>query len=343
MSILFLDGCGEIYATADVHKFWDEKEAGVDVDASAGRRGGAAFVLDNFTNDVRKGFPGAETIVVGFAWKTANLVSNRNILQVYGHGVIHVTLQMTSTGAIRVTRSGSTEIGISSGGLVSTDVWYYLELKVKIGNSPDGTIEVHLDGATIINESSIDTLGSGEAFAQGISFNGNGTTNATFIDDVYVLDIAGSAPYNDFLGDSRVDGILPDGDGFSSDFDTTFPASPTTHNTKVDEATPNDDTDYNETNTVNDIDLFDYAALPTIVGGATVWAVQISGYLNKQDAGPAPFQFKSRPTSTTFGAIQQEPSIDYKYFHEILELNPQTSAAWSEAEIDASEFGVEAL
>lgn len=341
MSILFLDGCGEIYGTAEAHLFWDEKEAGVDVDASAGRRGGAAFVLDNFTNDIRKGFPGAETIVVGFAWKTSNLVNNRNILQVLGHGVIHVTLQMTSAGAIRVTRSGSTEIGISAGGLVSTDVWYYLELKVKIGDSPDGTIEVHLDGATIINESSIDTLGSGEAFAQGISFNGNGTTNATFIDDVYVLDIAGSAPYNDFLGDSRVDGILPDGSGFSSDFATATPSA--THFENVDENPPDEDTSYNETNVANDIDLFDYAALPVVVGGATVWAVQVSGYLNKQDAGPAPFQFKSRPTSTTFGAIQQEPSTDYKYFHEILELNPQTAAAWSEAEIDAAEFGVEAL
>lgn len=248
---------------------------------------------------------------------------------------------MTSAGAIRVTRSGSTEIGISAGGLVSTDVWYYLELKVKIGNSPDGTIEVHLDGVTIINESSIDTLGSGLAIAQGISFNGNGTSNMTWIDDVYVLDIAGAAPYNDFLGDSRVDGLLPDGVGFSSDFTTATPSA--NHFENVDENPPDDDTSYNETNIANDIDLFDYAALPIVVGGATVWAVQVSGYLNKQDAGPAPFRIVSRPTSATFNGAQQEPSTDYKYFHEILELNPQTALGWLESEVDAAEFGVEAL
>jgi len=342
MSLLFFDGCGEIYDTAGVHHFWDEKDGGVDVDASGGRRGGAAFNLDNFTNDVRKGFPGAETIVVGFAWKTANLVNNRNILGIQGHGVNHVTLQMTSTGAIRITRSGSTEIGISAGGLVSTATWYYIEFKVKISNTV-GTIEVRLDGDTIINETALDTLGSGVAEAQGISFNGNGTTNATWIDDVYVLDVSGGAPYNDFLGDSRVDAVMPDGDGFSSGFDTTFPASPTNHFSKVDEIPPDDETTYNETNTANDIDLFDYAAMPTITGGATVWAVQLSIFLKKLDAGPASFRAVTRPTSTTFNGTTQFPPTDYVYAHELYVTNPQTAAEWTESEVDAAEFGVEVL
>jgi hypothetical protein len=342
MSLLFLDGCGEVYPTADIHKFWDDREGGVDVDPTGGRRGTAAFNLDNFTNDVRKGFPGHETIVVGFAWKTGTLVANRNILSIAGHGVNHVTLQMNTGGAIRITRSGSTEIGISAGGLVSTDTWYYIEFKVKIGNSPDGTIEVHLDGATIINESSIDTLGSGVGEAQGISFNGNGLTNDTWIDDVYVLNIDGPAPFNDFLGDSRIDALLPDGDGFASQFDVATPSA--NHFENVDETAPDGDTSYNETNTPNDRDLFDFEAMPVVVGGATVWAVQMSGFLNKQDAGPASFELISRPLSThRTASFVQFPSTDYKYFHEILELNPETAAQWTESEIDASEFGIEAL
>ncbi len=343
MSLLFIDGCGEIYDTASAAQFWTAKDAGVDVVAAGGRRGGAAIRLDGINDDIRIGVPGAATVVCGFAFKRVTFsAGNDTILTLLGHGVIHGTLETTDAGAMRVTRSGSVELGISSGGLVSTDTWHYCEIKYFVNNGA-GTVEVRLDGDIIINETALNTLGSGVAEVQGFIFLGNGISNATLIDDVYILDTNGVSPYNDFLGDSRIDGLLPDGDGFSSAFGTTFPASPTTHFTKVDEAAPNGDTDYNESNVANEIDLFDFAALPTVSGGATVWAVQASAFLNKQDAGPAPCRLLTRPTSATFNGAQQEPSTDYLYKHEIWELNPQTSLEWTESEVDAAEFGVEAL
>jgi hypothetical protein len=56
--------------------------------------------------------------------------------------------------------------------------------------------------------------------------------------------------------------LNPDGDVLTG-WDTTFPASPTTHYTKIDEGTASpDDTDYNETTTPDDVDEQSFGAVP---------------------------------------------------------------------------------
>jgi hypothetical protein len=340
MSLLFIDGCGEIYGTSEIGKFFNQSDSPVNVHATLGRRGGACIRIGGINDDMRVGFPGHDTIVCGFAVKRITYsAGNTNLCHFSGPSASAVSWQVTSSGAIRVL-SSSAERAISAGGVFLADTWHYLELKALIHNSA-GTLEVRIDGDIVIDVTGIDTLQSGLALVDGVSWVGQGLSNQTLIDDIYILNTAGPAPYNDFLGDSRVDGLLPNGAGFSSDFPTATPSG--THFENVDENPPDGDTSYNESNVANDIDLFDVAALPVITGGATVWAVQASAFLNKQDAGPAPFRLLTRPTSTTFNGDQKEPPIDYVYKHQIWELNPQTAAEWTEAEVDAAEFGVEAL
>ena len=66
----------------------------------------------------------------------------------------------------------------------------------------------------------------------------------------------------------------------TANWDTTFPASPTTHYTKVDEGTGSpDDADYNETTTNNDIDEYGFQDTPANVSQVTQVTVVVRAKL----------------------------------------------------------------
>lgn len=344
MSLLFFDGCGEYYASADLPRVWSTIDFGsgpaLVVQPTGGRLGNANIFIGNTNQRVGIGFAETQTVFVGWAFKIGTIPGgNTTLCNFWGPGgVIHGFLRLTATGSLEYVRL-STVLANTAGGIILADTFHYIEVRVTISDTV-GVVIIKVDNNEEDNQTGLDTKNAGTGdLCNGITFQG---TNHE-LDDVYILNDAGSAPYNTFLSDVRIEAVLPDGDGFSSQFDTTFPASPTNHFSKVDEATPDDDTTYNETSTVNDIDLFDYAAMPTITGGATVLGVKATCLINKQDAGDAPFRLVARPTSTTFNGGTQQPSVDYHYKFEIWEQNPQTAAAWTEAEVDAGEFGVEAL
>ena len=345
MSLIFLDGCGEYYSSADLPRVWSAVEFGsgspLIVQPTGGRLGNANILFGNTNQRLTSGFAPVQTIVIGWAFKMATLpVGNVTLCNFWGPGgVIHGFLRITSTASLEWVNVSAVRAN-TAGAVVLANTFHYVEVKVTISQTV-GVVVIKVDNNEEANETGIDTFNFGEGeLCNAIAFLG---TNHQ-IDDLYILNTAGSAPYNDFLSDVRIEALLPDADGATSQFDTTFPASPTNHFSKVDEATPDDDTSYNETATVNDIDLFDYEALPTMIGGATVLGVKSAVLANKQDAGDAPFRLITRPISTNRnGAITHQPSIDYHYDFEIWEDNPETSSPWLESEIDAAEFGVEAL
>jgi hypothetical protein len=84
---------------------------------------------------------------------------------------------------------------------------------------------------------------------------------SAWIDDLYVCDGSGSVN-NDFLGECRVLTLLPsDGNGSNNDFDTSAGGSPADHGAMVNDTTPNDDTDYVSSSTVDHVDSWNYPAL----------------------------------------------------------------------------------
>jgi hypothetical protein len=343
MALLFFDGCGEYYATADVQQVWTHADS-VTVQPTSGRRGDACISIGGSTQEVHQGFPSTGTIVFGTAWKVPTIIAgNTTYWEIWGTGpFVHVSLQVTATGAIRCLNGGSTEIVVSAAGVVTADTWHYLEFKVTISDTI-GQITVRVDEVEVIGtDADENTRNAGDSdLASMIKWRGPAVADGHRFDDVYILNTDGDSPYNDFLGDAQIDAVLPDGTGASSDFDTTQGSA--THYENVDEATPNGDTDYNETNTANDVDLFEYAALPAIADGATVFGVKVTSYLNKQDAGSAPVRMVARPAATNRNGVSLFPQTSYRYPYEIWPDNPETSTPWTDATINASEYGVEYL
>ena len=339
MALQFFDGCGEYYPTAQLHRVWDSI-ANATVLPTSGRRSGACIRLGATTHHIGKSFPQVQSIVAAFALSIPSLPAGDSIIgRFYGAGVNHLNIYIDSLGHIGVER-GSTEL-VETTAVITGGTYYYLEVKVLISNTV-GTVDIQIDGVNEASGTGLDTNNSGTDVVDAVYVVGYNASQLD-VDDFYIVDTSGLAPWNDFLGDVRADMVLPNGDGTTSDFDTTFPASPTTHSTKVDENPATDDTDYNETNTPNDIDLFDYAAVPTIAGASGVLGVKSMALARKTNAGTANMRLVTRPVSTNFNGPSEPLGSDYRYHFNIWEDNPETSSVWTDATINAAQFGIEAL
>ena len=106
----------------------------------------------------------------------------------------------------------------------------------------------------------------------------------------------------------------------------------------MDEAAPNDDTDYLASSTVGHVDSWHYPALGYT---GTIKGVQMSNYAKKTDSGTRAIVAVTRPASTNRPhATDLYIGTTYAYWRSLWEQNPEDSAAWEVADVDGAEFGV---
>jgi len=247
-------------------------------------------------------------------------------------GSRHLTLTVNSAGNIEVYRD-TTLLGTTSGGLIANYTWHCLEVKLYIHNSA-GTVEIKLDGVQIINLTGQDTLTGSNAYARKFKFRGVHNDLQTFYDCIWIMDNAGSAPQNDFLGDCRCDVLRPNGAGNQTDF------TPSAGNNyeNVDEIERDDDSTYNASGTVTDQDTY---ALPSLPSGGTIFGVKPSAVIRKDDAGAKGAKILTRSNITIYKSAEVFPDTTYKKYSIVYQDNPDDAAAWEEADVNGMEVGGE--
>ena len=251
-------------------------------------------------------------------------------------GTVNAELRMNNVTHLADVLRGTTVIGSFN---LPWYIWHRIEVKLIVHNSA-GEITVRLNEQQVFSATGIDTQFSTNAWTDNVRFRekANGNHGATLrFDDVTVVDDSGPAPQNTWLGDLRIETLIPDADGSSSDF--TPLAS--TNVSQVDEVPGADgDTSYVSSATATDQDLFDITALQGTQN--TIYALKVTANANKQDANGRQIQLLALENITTGnGASQQLTNGTYLNFHEFFPLNPDTSSAWSTAEIAATEIGME--
>jgi hypothetical protein len=101
---------------------------------------------------------------------------------------------------------------------------------------------------------------------------------------------------------------------------------------------PNDaDTSYNYTNVTGKRDSFDCTNLSAVSG--SIFGVQVALSARKDDAGSRTIRSLTRISSTDYEGASKNLSTDYRFCLQIMEQNPNTTAAWADTEINAAEFG----
>lgn len=272
-----------------------------------------------------------QTYIVTFAVLPSTLpASTVTVLQLMDGATVHIDIRLTATGTLEITRNG-TVLATSTAALLG-GIWYHLQVKVTIHDST-GAYEVRLDGANILSASGVDTRNAGNASVDRIQFRGTGV-GLTY-DDIAILDTTGSLN-NDFPGEGKISILMPTGAGNY----TQFTPSAGSNWQNVDDAAPNNDTDYNSSSTANQIDTFNRTSIA--VTGA-ILAVKHTTTHRKDDVGTREIAQVCRSGTTDYVGSTKTCLSTYKPDSSIREVDPDTSAAWTESGLNAAEFGYKVI
>lgn len=343
MALLFLDSFDH-YATADIAEKWTVIGTPT-ISAGTGRRSSAALRLDGPGNGFSRGFaPGSPTAVIGLAINPSTLPTSNASLLHLGHTAEgangHVEIQLSPSGILTAYRGGTyistgtgTVLGAASTALTA-GVFNYIEVLITIANTT-GRVEIRRNGSPILSLTNIDTQQGSTAGWNVLQIGRSASTaDVRLIDDLYVLDGSGPAPWNDFLGDIRVDVRYPTAEGASSQW---TPSTGTDNALLLDETAPNDDTDYTSTSTAGQKDSFIVQDAP--VAGAAILGVQVNLAAKKTDAGACSLAPIVRHSGIDNQGTDNNPSTSYTYLIQTYGPNPGTGAQWTEADFNAAEFG----
>lgn len=336
MTLLFCDGFDHIDEPYETVK-WDTA-ANHFFEAAIGRTGGWGFRMyypvTNLAYITKNVGTDCETIILGYACKLSAFNDIYSILELKDGATTQVSVRVNTSGGLNVYRGTTTLLGSSDNSLITTNTFFYLEIKVKISNTV-GTVEIRLNGSAspIVNLTSQDTMVSANAYVNTILLASRGFYQ--YIDDLVVCDISG-AVNNDFLGDVAITTLYPTSDGTNTDFTC---STGTDHYALVDEAQLSADTDHNESSTVGHKDTY---GMTTFSGSGTVLGVQICATVKNTDAGSMNVRTLAisgaSPTETEGSDFALSATM--KSAMTIHEKEPIDAVAWTAAKINAAEFGL---
>jgi hypothetical protein len=243
------------------------------------------------------------------------------------HTTEHYCQLYTSTGTLVAT--GAT--------ILSYGVWYLIELRVKIADA--GTIELKIDGVPELTYSG-DTKPGADTTINRVAWITNDGSRYDNIDDIAINDTAGAVD-NSWCGDGSVILLKPNANGDASDL-TGSDGNQTDNYLLVDEVPADGDTTYNVGSTSGNRDLYgvdDFSGTGKTIrrvwvearaedtvaaGGECYLSVKVSGGTERKSAA---IPLLTTYTKQLLGTVHT--------------VNPENSAAWSDANLDAIQVGFE--
>lgn len=340
MSLRFIDGMGH-YATQDIGSKWDSF-LNVTIQPTGGRFGGGSMFSAGFRSigNFQKTFDNQASWVIGMAIKHNGFNAGANnskqtLIQLYDGPNTQIALVLYANGQLGVEVNGAALASGVSTVTLSQGVWHYLEWAVTISNSIlANQCQVQLDGVQIINVATgQSTQHTANSSANSIQFIG--LYSATNWDDIYILD--GNGTPNAFFGDQRVFEQYPNGVGFVTQW---TPNGFVNNWQNVSETPADDDATYNSTNTVNNQDLYTLGATGAT---GTINGVQVTAMCRKDDAGARAVATLIRTGATNFTGATVALLTNYICLRTLYAQNPQTVAAWTVANLNALQAGIQLI
>lgn len=237
-----------------------------------------------------------------------------------------IKMQLNDLGVVKV-YIGETLALTTNGGQYYNSAWNYWEMGCLVANDTSGWITIRLNTVPII--ALVDTV-TGTQAPNGFGFGQDndlppgsiGLENVPHWDDLYVTDTAGSQNVG-FLGNVRVQALLPDGDSGVQEF-SVEPGSNANWESASNVAI--DNTEYVYSGVTNAQDKYTLSALdnaPIILG------VQVSGAYRQDDATQRSVATVIDSNGTeSEGGEYFTPQSNFTFKVDIWETDPDTTVAW---------------
>lgn len=307
--------------------------------ATRARTGGISFQLGSGTvlaEAARRILP-EEVGVVGVGYGLwMNELPNTNNTQVLGSvanngNTPRITISISTTGQLRL-HSGwvnDTVVYTTPTPVIVAGSWQHLEMRF----ATNGSVEVRWNGITVV-DTSVSPAGSG-LFAQlrlgpRVDFEGNFRT--MWIDDLFAWNDDGTVN-NDFLGDMRVHTAFPDSDTVEADWE---PVGQALGYECINETSPNDDTDYIQSEDPAETSRFGIEDLPTEV--ATIRGVQTYTRMRKTQAGSCNIQAGLVSNGVESAGLDRPITTEWTYWQDVFEEDPDTGGPWTRESLNAAQL-----
>jgi len=334
----------------DFSSWWWHKAQNLTTDGIAaaqfrratGRFGGYSKRHENSRAYHKYTFTADQTVIFGFAvWlendRDGSGTGQEQILaQCYRNTTLQFSLRLIRGGGLQIWQTAG-EVDRFTGGALKIGTWNYVELRAVCRESPNGEIQVWINGVQKIDRTGIDF--NAHASLDGVDtvyIGGSQTLQSNWdpwrIDDLYIMTGAGTK-----LGDPLVETIRPSGAGTNADWTGIGGGS---NYLEVDETDQIDqDGTFNYSATVTDQDTFAQQNLSTTAG--TVHAVKPWIWARDRNALDATRTIALRIRSGTAEASGNDENLDpyYKHYWHIWETDPDTATAWTVAGVNAMEAG----
>ena len=270
------------------------------------------------------------TMIVSFGYRTDYAIQSYNICFLFDGDTQGMGLALTAGGDIQVCRGGAV-LATTTGLACVTNTWYFIEFKVVCGSA--GSYELRVNGNTVLSATGVNTQAGSHAYHDRVRFMGGPYCNPC-TDDFYVCDGAGSVN-NDFLGNNKIVGVLPDANGDASQWTGSGSGD---HYTEVNENPPDDDTTYVEDATSGDKELWGYAALSNL---GVIRGIQISTEARVTDVQPLTLKTVAKSAGTeSADAGQVVSTTPYGTYLRLMETD-HSGNPWTMASVNGTQFGVE--
>lgn len=273
-------------------------------------------------------------------WDTSSFVNRYPLWRLYDSaGLTHLDFDVTEAGAIVVQNNGAGDVAQTADSVLLKNQWHHIQVRVLVDGT-NGEVEIRVDGAIVLNVSGIDTLGNSAAAEFG-RWQWGGLTGGNYniyVDDLLLIEVDATTP-NTLPGVCKIETLTPDGNGNYSQL-TGQDADSTDNYLNVDEAPSLDgDTTYNGSATTGDQDTYDFTTLASTVG--TILAVVPAFYVRKTDAAAKSIRTVGRRSSTDFAGSDLVLTETYGILEDVFNQDPVAAAAWTIANVNLTEFGVE--
>lgn len=300
--------------------------------ASGGPLGDNYMNTPNSSNPMRRQLPSIATTF--FLGNRLNYGPNA-ALQMYFLDsafaeLFHVTC--SNTGVVSVIRGG-TILGATAAGAVPVTGWFFFEVGATL-NASTGSVTVRVNGASVLSISGVNNTNSGATALFAVVYGNPGAQGSVpQVAHYYVCDDSGSAPWNTFLGDVRVQTLLPT----SNDAVQFTPNGLASNWQNAAKVPPVPGTDFNSDATLGDQDTFNCASLGSGLG--TVFGVHVKGLYLKNDAGNRSMQNVLKSGVTTGTGPSTALGTAASLIKTMFQTDPNTNAQWTQAAVNAAKPG----
>ena len=235
---------------------------------------------------------------------------------------------------------GGVQVGSDSSAL-STDTGYRIELRINDTTAASTNLEARIDGTSFASGTVDHTGGPFQAVFQ-LGPSGGANTFDSFIDDVAINDNSGSFQ-NSWPGEGEIIHLRPNATGDNSAWGGT--------NTDIDEVTPDDNTTFINSYTLNETEDVNLDATPAgLASDDTINCVQVGVRYTRNAANPASFVVRIKASSG--GTVEESAAITpptgcqtnananpRSYPQTLYDLPGASTTEWTKTDLDVAQIG----